>query len=235
MSRFHFKQFSLAHDESTIKVGTDAVLLGSWAQVSETENILDIGCGCGIISLMVAQNSKAHILGIDIDAASINESKENAYLSPWKERIDFRCISLQSFLQNTNQNFDCIISNPPFFENSLKPHLHKKNIGKHTECLNLKELCFAASRLLTQNGTLYTILPFSTFHTFIKICENEALFPSKICHVKSFPDKSPHRIMSGMKKEKAFYSIESLDIRENKDHYSKDYIRLTKKFYLTIQ
>lgn len=235
MSRFHFKQFSLAHDESTLKVGTDAVLLGSWAQVSQAKNILDIGCGCGIISLMAAQNSKAHLLGIDIDAASINEAKENAHLSPWKERIDFRCISLQSFTQNTKQIFDCIISNPPFFENSLKPHLHKKSIGKHTEFLSLEELCLSASRLLTRDGTFYTILPLPTFRKFIQICENKVLFPSTLCYVKSFPDKAAHRIMSGMKKEKTSYSVEKLDIRESKGVYSEGYVRLTKEFYLKLQ
>lgn len=235
MSRFYFKQFSLAHEESTIKVGTDAVLLGSWAQVSQADNILDIGCGCGIISLMAAQKSKAHILGIDIDAASIHESKENTLLSPWKERIDFCCISLQSFIQNTNQGFDCIISNPPFFENSLKPHQHKKNIGKHNIFLSLEDLCFAVSRLLTPNGTFYTILPLPTFNKFIKICENVALFTSNICYVKSFPDKAAHRIMLAIKKEKTLYSVEFLNIRESNNLYSEDYVRLTKEFYLNLQ
>lgn len=235
MSNFHFKQFALAHDKSTIKIGTDAVLLGSWAPLSEFKHILDIGCGCGIISLMAAQKSNAQILGIDIDDASIKEAAQNAELSPWKERIVFRNISLQTFTENTNEKFDCIVSNPPFFENSLKPLSPKKNMGKHNELLSLEELSASAKHLLTDNGIFCTILPFTTYTKYIQLCKKLGFFTSKICYIKSFPNKTPQRVLSCLKKEKTIHQIEQLSIRENPNTYSSEYIQLTKDFYLNLQ
>lgn len=235
MSHFHFKQFALAHDKSTIKIGTDAVVLGSWVPLSEKKHILDIGCGCGIISLMAAQRSNAQIVGIDIDDTSIKEAKENAELSPWKERIAFLCTSLQSITENTNERFDCIVSNPPFFENSLKPLSPKKNMGKHNEHLSLEELCTSAKHLLTDNGIFCTILPLTTYTKFIKIGEKLGFFTSKVCYVKSFPNKTPQRVLSCLKKEKTIHPIEQFSIRENPNAYSSEYIQLTKDFYLNLQ
>ena len=117
---FRFKQFTVFHDKCAMKVGADGVTLGAWADITNAKKMLDIGCGSGLIALMVAQRSNAEITAIDIDNQSVIQSTINVENSPWKERIIIRQISLQDFAECTSEKFDVIISNPPFFRNSLK-------------------------------------------------------------------------------------------------------------------
>ena len=196
MSIFHFKQFSLSDEKSTLKIGTDAVLLGAWIPLSSTTYILDIGCGCGIISLITAQRCNAQIIGIDIDLDSIEEAKQNAILSPWNSRLEFLHYSLQNFNQISEKEiFDCIVCNPPFFEHSLKSPSVKKNLSKHNDHLSFEELSNCAYQLLSKNGIFSVILPVNTGERFEKICKKIGFYPSKCCYIKSFPYKKPHRVM----------------------------------------
>lgn len=128
-SAFRFKQFEINHEKSTLKVGTDAVLLGAWTPIpAPCGRILDIGSGCGVITLMLAQRSNAQITGVDIDKPSIEEAAENANNSLWKNRINFINCSIQDFCTAEHQNnFDLIVSNPPFFVDSLKSPVHSRS------------------------------------------------------------------------------------------------------------
>ncbi len=235
MSDFHFKRFSLSDDKSSLKVGTDAVLLGAWATIEKATNIMDIGCGCGIIALMVAQRSPANVLGIDIDKDSVEEAKKNAKRSPWNERVDFECISLQDFYQiSKNELFDSIVCNPPYFENSLKSPYEKKNISKHNDLLSYEDLAKIVSLLLTQNGCFNVILPLNGYEKFEKICQKAGLFPTKCCLIKPSPTKKTHRIMSCFIRKTSLLSIEYLLIRDEKGVFSSEYKQLTQDYYLKL-
>ena len=141
MSIFKFKEFVIKHDNSAMKVGTDGVLFGSWASCLKSDSILDIGCGSGLISLMLGQRTVNTIItGIEIDKFAANEAKYNINNSPWSERIQAHNISLQRF--STNEKFDLIISNPPFFSKSLRPENSERLKARHQEDLNFEGLQF---------------------------------------------------------------------------------------------
>ncbi|MCD4665845.1 MAG: methyltransferase [Bacteroidales bacterium] len=117
---FHFKQFNISDENSAMKVGTDAVLLGAWTDISETNNILDVGTGSGIVATILAQRSEANIDAIDIDKGSIDDAENNFDNCPWKNRLTAIHSSLQEYVKFTSKKYDLIVSNPPFFSNSLK-------------------------------------------------------------------------------------------------------------------
>lgn len=229
---FTFKQFSLSDNNSTLKIGTDAVLLGAWASVETVGRALDIGCGCGVITLMLAQRSNASMLGIDIDENSVTEAKENALLSPWNQRVHFQCVRLQDFQKTSLKKFDCIVCNPPYFEQSLKSPFAHKNLSKHNDTLSYQELLQGVYQLLTSEGVFYVILPSQSYDKWLQICHQEKFYVSRCCFVKPFSSKKHNRVMCAIVKFKTNTNYETLCIREDKDTYSSDYMQLTKDFYL---
>jgi tRNA1Val (adenine37-N6)-methyltransferase len=152
---FRFKQFSVDDSKCAMKVGTDAVLLGAWADVTCAETILDIGTGCGLIALMAAQRSNAHITAIDIDESTTLQSKENFLSSPWHDRLE--AIHIEQF--QPDYLFDLIICNPPFFKNALKTPFHERNLARHNDSLSFESLVSHVNILLSENGKFFFILP----------------------------------------------------------------------------
>jgi tRNA1Val (adenine37-N6)-methyltransferase len=229
---FHFKQFSVNHSESAMKVGTDAVLLGAWMPVPETcDNILDIGCGCGVISLMLAQKSNAKITGIDMDEKSVKEAQRNAESSPWKERVHFIHENVQIFAQKTTEKFFLIVSNPPFFENSLKSPEKSRNISKHNETLTLEELVAAVDILLSTNGRFGIILPVENAEKFEKLAINYLLYATKKTYIFPTRTKKANRILMLFERKPLVCEENNLVIRDN--GYTDEYYLLVKE-YLTI-
>lgn len=154
---FDFKNFRVWHDRSSMKVGTDGVLLGAWAPVEHATRILDIGCGCGLVALIATQrNREARVTGVDIDEASIRQARENADHSPFGLRIELLTADIRTL---TAAPFDCIVSNPPFFDENLLPPDARRAQARHTQSLALDELLTAARRLLTPHGLFSLILP----------------------------------------------------------------------------
>ena len=123
-----------------MKVGTDGILLGAWVNVANVKSVLDIGTGTGLIALMIVQRSRAKITAIEIDENAANEAVLNILNSPWKKCIEIYNISLQDFTKAANQKFDLIVSNPPFFNNSLKKKSDAENFARHTDSLSYAEL-----------------------------------------------------------------------------------------------
>jgi tRNA1Val (adenine37-N6)-methyltransferase len=233
MSVFRFKQFDVAHDKSTLKVGTDSVLLGSWVPIPEKcKRILDIGSGCGIIALMLAQRSAAMITGVDIDKNSVEESLENAHNSPWKNRINFTHISIQNFCTSDHkQAFDLIVSNPPYFTNSLKSPVHRRNISRHTDILSFEDLIFSVDYCLSASGIFAIIIPATITKTIQKQCENKRLFCWTILQVQPFEHKPANRNILLFSQEKKQVQIHKLIIRNSLNEYTNDYRSLTKDFH----
>ena len=128
---FRFKQFTVFHNKCAMKVGTDGVLLGAWANLEDCESILDIGTGTGIIALMAAQRSNAEIEAIDIEKNACLQATENIENSPWPTRINVHNESLQLFAEKTEKKYSHIISNPPFFCNSLLSDDKNRQLARH--------------------------------------------------------------------------------------------------------
>ena len=226
---FHFKKFSVSHSQSTMKVGTDAVLLGAWMPVPQNcKNILEIGCGCGVISLMIAQRTNANILGIDIDWQSVIEAQQNAENSPWKNRVIFIHDDVQNFVQNTTQKFDIIISNPPFFENSLKSPFNNKNISKHDVTLDFETLNKVVDNLLNNDGCFGVILPADAEQKFVEIAEKNHLFLTKKTEVYPTPQKKSNRILMMFERTEKPCEFNRLLIRDK--GYTVEYLLLIEEY-----
>jgi len=212
-----------------MKVGTDAVMLGSWLPVPENcKSILDIGCGCGVISFMLASTTKAHITGVDIDEKSIEEAKRNADNFTWKEQVDFIWDSVQNFAQKTTQKFEVIVSNPPFFENSLKSPDPKKNITKHNVLLPFEELIAAVDILLSENGRFGVILPVEQAKKLETIALEKKLYPTKKTNLFPKRDKKSNRILTMYERE--YKDCEEDNTIITDEGYTKDYYMLVDTF-----
>ena len=229
---FRFKQFSVDDSKCAMKVGTDAVLLGAWADVSAAESILDIGTGCGLIALMAAQRSNANITAIDIDEDATLQSKENFLSSPWHERIEAIHATVQQF--QPDFLFDLIICNPPFFKNALKTPYHERNLARHNDTLPFESLVSSVNRLLSENGKFIFILPVDEAFEVIHIASSRHLHINRCCNVYSREDKSPNRILAELSRKESIGSIEKLTIRDLNNQYTAEYKELTKDFYLFL-
>jgi len=230
---FNFKQFSISHTNSSMKVGTDAVLLGSWVDVSNTKKILDIGTGCGIIALMLAQRSQANIDAIDIDSDSIEEASSNFNKSPWAKRLNAHHKSLQNYLTESTLKYDLIVSNPPFFQNSLLPEKENLKFAKHNLSLSFDELLRSSAQLLNPSGRFAVILPCDVNDQFVKLARISGLFLHKQLNFIPAPNKAANRsiLIFGFSKI-GQTNISSLTIRDEKRNFNKEYIQLTDDFHL---
>ncbi len=220
-----------------MKVGTDGVLLGAWAPCEGATRILDAGTGTGLIALMLAQRQPdASIVAIDIDEASWREAADNFSASPWSNRFSAHHCSLQQFASRSNDTFDLIVSNPPYFSRSLPAKNPKRTLSRHNDLLGASDLILAAKELMTQGGTLALILPVSEYASFFEIAELKGLYEHRKMVVYPVPGKPAHRIMScwGLAPA-AVCTNESLIIEEGGRHqYSAEYLALTRAFYLNI-
>lgn len=233
MSFFQFKQFDIQHDKSSMKVGTDAVLLGAWTDIGAVNSILDIGSGSGIIALMMAQRTSAQIVGVDIDDASVEEARLNAENSAWKNRIQFHCTSIQRFCEEKNKNaFDLIVSNPPFFVNSLKSPLDGRNHSRHTDTLPFSDLVAAAAYCLSEMGTFALILPSIHEEQMEKLCHRNHLFCYRKLRICPKDGKAENRVLLQFKHKKEPLCEEGLNLRNADNSYTDNYKKLTKDFYL---
>ena len=218
---FQFKQFTIYQDLCAMKVGTDGVLLGAWANGGK--RVLDAGTGTGIIALMMAQRyPNAVVTAIDIDEGAVKQAQQNVAQSPFAQQITV----LHNTLQEHQGEYDAIISNPPFFIDSLAAPDEQRNVARHTQTLTYTELMQAAWRLLSDEGELSVVVPFD----YRKRMEDEAIFvgffPSKVCAVKTTERKPAKRYLLSFKKHPCRCEQEQLTIG------SEMYQKLTKDFYL---
>ena len=218
---FQFKQFTISQELCAMKVGTDGVLLGAWANGGK--RVLDAGTGTGIIALMMAQRyPNAVVTAIDIDEGAVKQAQQNVAQSPFAQQITV----LHNTLQEHQGEYDAIISNPPFFIDSLAAPDEQRNVARHTQTLTYTELMQAAWRLLSDEGELSVVVPFD----YRKRMEDEAIFvgffPSKVCAVKTTERKPAKRYLLSFKKHPCRCEHEQLTIG------SERYQELTKEFYL---
>ncbi|MDR0825553.1 MAG: methyltransferase [Prevotella sp.] len=232
---FRFKQFTIYHDRCAMKVGTDGVLLGAWADVSDAYHVLDVGTGTGLIALMIAQrNGSVRIDAIDMDADAIGQATENIGKSPFASRI--RCFnrSFQNFGINPRKKYDVIVSNPPFFIESLKSPRQDRTLARHTDSLPVEELISAASLLLTDKGRISLIYPYNYKDGLFALAAQNNLSVSRVANVYPTPDSKPKRILIELAKTQLPLMENDLIIEMDRHSYSDEFIGLAKDFYLKL-
>jgi tRNA1Val (adenine37-N6)-methyltransferase len=231
MSVFKFKEFSIIQEKSAMKVGTDGVLLGSWVACKQANTILDIGCGTGLISLMLAQrNLNSNIIGIEIDAIASQEAKLNVDNSDWQERIRIEHSALQQFKPETQ--FDLIVSNPPFFDENKAQD--RRATARHTNFLSFGELIGSAENLLTEKGIFGVITSKYTETEFCEIATTHNLYCNRVCNVKGNESTEVKRVMLEFSFVKAELLTEYLTIETARNKYTNEYVQLCKDFYLKM-
>ena len=228
---FHFKQFAVAQGKCAMKVNTDGVLLGAWAEIGKAKNILDIGTGTGVIALMMAQkNQTAMIDAIDIDKDAFAQAGENFLGSLWSKRLFAYHVSLQNY--SPDRQYDLIITNPPYFIDDFKTEDHQKNIAKHSITLSYEELIIGIARLLSAEGEAYMVLPIFNLPLFESMAMNKKLFVVKLTEVIAVEGKSPYLVLIKLARSQKEYIKDCMIIQNAENLYTQQYKTLTKDFYL---
>lgn len=232
---FQFKQFKITQEKAAMRVGTDGVLLGAWANITGATNILDIGTGTGLIALMLAQRCSAKITGVEIDKPAADEALQNVKYSPWDGRINIINSSFQDFVKNTNPQFDLIVSNPPFFMNDMRPKNLNRNIARHGDKLPLSHLADGVEKCLTQNGRFSLILPVFSAEKFIDLSTKYGLNLVRLTEVKPKNVSPTLRFLMEFKRVPAICRKDSINIRTSDgSDYTKTYKNFTRDFYLDL-
>jgi len=234
---FQFKQFSVQQDKTAMKVGTDGVLLGSWAPINHNPfSILDIGAGTGIIALMLAQRTNAEqIDALEIDENAYEQAVGNFENSPWADRLFCFHAGLDEFIDEPEDEYDLIVSNPPFYSEDYKTDNEQRDLARFQDAMPFEELIEAADLLLSENGIFAIILPFKEEDNFITLAKEAELYPIKITRVKGTPASATKRTLLAFSRNQIQeIEIDELTIEIDRHVYTPEYIELTKDFYLKM-
>jgi tRNA1Val (adenine37-N6)-methyltransferase len=228
---FSFKKFDILQKNSPFKVGTDGVLLGAWAGVDHPESILDIGTGTGLVALMLAQRFPYTIVtGIEMQEAASLDALHNVRNSPFSERV--KIVTYDFLRWSTQQRFDLIVSNPPYFIKSLPSEHQGKRLARHQDSLPLQDLIPKAVQILTERGRITLILPTEVMEIAEIIALDNGLYPIRKCRVYSFEGENPVRILQDWSLQLISPEVTELIINKSKNQYSETYKEFTKPFYL---
>jgi tRNA1Val (adenine37-N6)-methyltransferase len=234
---FTFKQFSIEQDRCAMKIGTDGVLLGAWTPIENNPfSILDIGTGTGIIALMLAQRSKAEqIDALEIDDEAYEQATDNFENSPWSDRLFCFHAGLDEFVDEPEDEYDLIVSNPPFYSEDYKTAIPQRDLARFQDAMPFEELIEAAALLLSESGIFSVIIPFKEEDNFISIANEYELYPLKITRVKGSPTSEIKRsLLAFARDEKTSLTTDELIIEIARHDYTPEYIELTKDFYLKM-
>ena len=233
---FKFKEFSINQDRCAMKIGTDAVLLGAWTSIKHQPfSILDIGSGTGVLSLMLAQRSHAEVIdALEIDENAYEQCVENFENSSWSDRLFCYHASLEEFVEEIEDKYDLIISNPPFYSEDYKTDNNQRDLARFADAMPFNHLIESASKLLSENGLFSVIIPFKEEETFIALASKVNLFPNRILQVKGSPTSEIKRSLIEFSFKKSNPIQEELIIETSRHQYTTSYINLTKDFYLKM-
>lgn len=232
MGTFRFKQFSVTDDEASLKVGTDAVLLGAWVYIGDAKRLLDVGTGSGVIALMLAQRShpQARVDAIDIQPKDVQQAMYNASRSPWPGKVAVVEVPLQQF--NAREPFDLIVCNPPYFSGSLLPPDPTRSAARHDTTLTYDDLMGSSRRLLAPNGRLAVIIPYLAADGLLKLAEAHGLYPHRITRFITREGKKPERTLLEFGFTRIHHSIDYITLYGTENNWSDEYRKLTANFYL---
>ena len=233
---FFFFLFNVQQDRCAMKIGTDGVLLGAWTPlINNPYNLLDIGAGTGILSLMLAQRSNLEqIDAIEIDEGAYEQCVENFEASPWSDRLFCFHAGLDEFVDDPEDEYDLIISNPPFYTDTFKSENTQRDIARFEDALPFEELIEAADLLLSDNGIFSVIIPYKEETKFVSMCKELELFPLKITRVKGTPTAEIKRSLLAFTRIEQTPIIDELTIEISRHQYTPEYIALTQDFYLKM-
>lgn len=232
---FTFKQFFVAHDRCEMKVGTDSILLGAWADVSDiTGKILDIGSGSGLLALMLAQRTtdSVQIDAVELDDNAALQATENFALSPWAGRVALHHCALQSFAAQTSSRYDLIITNPPYYQPGVECRNPSRGTARYTSELSHQTLLKHARALASNKGKMAVVLPCDISADFMQLAAGEGWFLLRHTEVAEFANRAPHRALMLFGVEPASLQSDRLVIRDESKVYSDDFRELTNAFYL---
>ncbi|MFV8368585.1 tRNA1(Val) (adenine(37)-N6)-methyltransferase [Flavobacterium sp. LB2R40] len=234
---FSFKQFSIQQDRCAMKIGTDGVLLGAWTPIkNDPFSILDIGAGTGVIALMLAQRSNAEqIDALEIDDQAYEQAVDNFENSPWSDRLFCFHAGLDEFVEEPEDEYDLIVSNPPFYTDDYKSENEHRDLARFADAMPFEDLIEAAALLLSENGIFSVIIPFKEEENFLAIAAAFELYPLKITRVKGTPATEIKRsLLAFSRNENTSITIDELIIETSRHQYTPEYIEMTKDFYLKM-
>lgn len=220
-----------------MKIGTDGVLLGAWTPINHNpESVLDIGTGTGIIALMIAQRSSAiQIDALEIDENAYEQATDNFENSPWNDRLYCFHAGLDEFVEEPEDEYDLIVSNPPFYSENYKTDNEQRDLARFQDAMPFEDLIEATDLLLSEFGILSVIIPFKEEGNFIALASEYELFPFKITRVKGTPSSEIKRSLLAFSRiEKNLVAVDELVVEIARHQYTLEYIALTKDFYLKM-
>ncbi len=231
---FRFKQFQVNQEKAGMKVCTDSCIFGAYINTGEVQNILDIGSGTGLLSLMLAQKTTAEIDAVEIDADAALQSEENFRNSKWRERISLYRSSIQEFSAAATKKYDLIISNPPFFTNHLLSPNPKLNKAIHGTTLSLKELSECVDNLLSTEGKFYVLLPPYEATVFEESLNELNLYLQHRLEIKDKSEGKIIRVIDCYRRNPTTVSNESLTIKNSEGQYTSEFSDLLRPYYLFL-
>lgn len=233
---FRFKQFSIDQSGCAMKINTDGVLLGALAEADDPGTILDIGTGTGVIALMLAQKfDKAKVDAVEIDTDAAQTAERNFKASPFADRLTIYSTSFESYFnQFPDKKYDLIISNPPFYIDSLKSPGDKRTLAKHTDLDLFEKLIKSISGHLSPRGRGWLIVPTNIFDAVNVLADNNGLYPQTIINLRSYPNSKAHRVIICFDFTKASMRISIFTIYKSAGNYSEEYQKLLQPFFIVF-
>jgi tRNA1Val (adenine37-N6)-methyltransferase len=233
---FCFKKFKIDQERCAMKIGTDGVLLGAWSHVSSnTQSILDIGAGTGLIALMLAQRSNAEVIdAIEIDEDAYEQCVGNFEASDWSDRLFCYHAGLDEFVNEIGETYDLIVSNPPFYSEVVTSGSDTRDMARQNISLPFHDLLEGVSKLLSVRGLFVTIIPYKEEGSFLNLAQQNGLNPKRIMRVRGNPNAPLKRTLIEFGFAKVNHVEEELTIELKRHEYTLEYQQLTKEFYLKM-
>lgn len=233
---FKFKQFTINQDKCAMKVGTDGVLLGAWASTQHQPfSILDIGAGSGLVALMLAQRCNAEVVdALEIDDPAYEQCVSNFENSPWGDRLFCYHASLQEFVTEIDDEYDLIVSNPPFYSEDYKTENEQRDLARFTDAMPFEHLAYSGSKLLSEHGKFVVIIPFKETENFTSLATKYGLHLNEVLEIKGNPNSKIKRSLLEFSFKENTIKKSSLTIEEGRHEYTEEYKKLTQDFYLKM-